>query len=768
MKYTPQSIFNFNIELTLGEYTPQSIFEMVLDLGIVERVQLIAPANDATGVDPNVAFDWENFSNADFYRIKVYADDSGVQGEEVFSSVVSESELTQLLSENTNYWWDVRPTSPVAPSTITGTSITPSTATVVEGQTLVLNGSVQGTGDFNTSGTWTRQSGDMPYTVNGNEVTLAPTTSTQTGVFRFTAENGMFTERTVNAEPVSDFTPLNSEQGDRIFLLKMKELNPDSWQNEWSNAIIESGDWNSLHGVESQTINNEQRITSLNLISNGIGRVVDGENTGRLPQEWVNLKRCTYFNVKLNRFGGTVYNGLDGTEDFEWLLLGGSQLGDRLENDPPRGVYYHSGKGSGNSTNNFSGELPSTLNNLQNLEVIEITRQNFSGEFPDLSGCESLWGIFAEGNNFDGFLPIFADAMESIFMRSNNFSGGFPDEWGYYENLQFVDIGGNSQLEGEIPQSWGNLTLYSFNTSGAKLTKFPGQLLNYDGIHFFEPRVNSIDDTLPETVPHDYYHRLVIFVVQRGNLHGTIPHWVWYNTDQYIQFALDHNDLDGEIPDDAFAHWTRTRYMQVQSNRLSGSLPQLPSNTSFRIFRVDDNQFTGSIPEGHTQLPYTGSNPMNLRYDNNLLEGYVPPGILTDAQGRTIHRVQVNNNKFTFGDLYDVCNQAQITSHPDFRYGNQKNFGESEIRNNTLGTTQVIDFSDRTHEDDTYVWRKGSQEITSGGRYLIEGAKLTISDIEESDFANYRLEITNSNEVFSYGSNNLSGVTLISEPITIN
>lgn len=97
--------------------------------------------------------------------------------------------------------------------------------------------------------------------------------------------------------------------------------------------------------------------------------------------------------------------------------------------------------------------------------------------------------------------------------------------------------------------------------------------------------------------------------------------------------------IDGEIAS-FFPYWPYLERFEASSCMLTGSLPEISDEQGLFIktFFVDDNAFTGSIPESHVKIldnmveiqndPNMGWNRFGYNISNNLLSGKIPEVIL--------------------------------------------------------------------------------------------------------------------------------------------
>ena len=77
--------------------------------------------------------------------------------------------------------------------------------------------------------------------------------------------------------------------------------------------------------------------------------------------------------------------------------------------------------------NQFSGKLPDSLSELNNLKRLEISDNRFTGDLPSLPRISGLRDFIAQNNLFSGSIPEFDfDNLETFNVSNDNFSGRIP------------------------------------------------------------------------------------------------------------------------------------------------------------------------------------------------------------------------------------------------------------------------------------------------------------------------------------------------------
>ncbi|KAG8367122.1 hypothetical protein BUALT_Bualt16G0039700 [Buddleja alternifolia] len=128
-----------------------------------------------------------------------------------------------------------------------------------------------------------------------------------------------------------------------------------------------------------------------------------------------------------------------------------------------------------------------SLGNLQNLRVLSLENNSFSGPIPEFNRLSSLKSLFLSGNQFSGEIPpgYFEKmgSLKKLSLAKNKFSGKIPESLGKLgalmelmlqnnefsgpipsleqKSLEKVDFSYN-KLQGEIPQSLSNVAAQAF------------------------------------------------------------------------------------------------------------------------------------------------------------------------------------------------------------------------------------------------------------------------------------------------------------------
>jgi Leucine-rich repeat (LRR) protein len=163
--------------------------------------------------------------------------------------------------------------------------------------------------------------------------------------------------------------------------------------------------------------------------------------SGELPSD-IGAPELNILMLYNNSFSGTIPCSLFELQELELLDLSDNQLSGTLPNCP--GAPRTSNITMLNlNTNNLSGEFPSFLQRCKELKFLDLAYNKFSGSLP-------TW--------IRSKLPYLA----FLRLRSNMFSGHIPDKLTRMKGLQYLDIASNN-ISGSIPLSLGNLIAMAHN-----------------------------------------------------------------------------------------------------------------------------------------------------------------------------------------------------------------------------------------------------------------------------------------------------------------
>ncbi|KAL2624350.1 hypothetical protein R1flu_008595 [Riccia fluitans] len=250
------------------------------------------------------------------------------------------------------------------------------------------------------------------------------------------------------------------------------------------------------------------------------------------------------------------------------------------------------------SNNKFTGTLPEKLGEC---ESVDLSGNDLQGGLLAMENWgQSLKWLDLSSNQFVGSLPTMLVnnlyRLTYLNLSHNGLTGVVPYEYGSSRSLQTIDLSFNL-LEGEMPSKLFYASISDLLLSNNRLTgpiALPEVSTSSPGSNFTSSPSSSalnmaeIEPLLP----------LKVLDLSANNFSGRIP-------DSIATFAnfrilnLSSNQLTGSLPE--MSELIELQYLDISRNQLSGRLPNdLPF--SLRALNVSNNQFSGPIPVNLTKF----------------------------------------------------------------------------------------------------------------------------------------------------------------------
>ncbi|XP_023634251.1 receptor like protein 42 [Capsella rubella] len=329
------------------------------------------------------------------------------------------------------------------------------------------------------------------------------------------------------------------------------------------------------------------------------------------------------------------------------------------------------------SANQIEGQIPEWLPN--SLIVFIASDNQFSGEIPRaICELDNLYTLVLSNNNFSGFIPkcfeMFNSSLLILHLSNNSLSGVIPEEI-ISDRLISLDVGGNL-LSGKLPKSLINCTQLQFLNVEDNIIndKFPSwlsllpnlQILVLRSNEFYGPifspgdslifpklRIFDIsDNSFSGVLPSDYFVgwsvmssvvdiddiRLVFGILgdnresyQRSvvmTIKGVERELVGSGYKIYKNFDISGNRLEGDIPE-SIGLLKELILLNMSNNAFTGHIPpSLPNLRNLQSLDLSKNKLSGKIPPELGKLTFLSL--MNFSYNN--LEGLIPQGTQIETQ----------------------------------------------------------------------------------------------------------------------------------------
>ncbi|GLU08482.1 hypothetical protein SLE2022_253930 [Rubroshorea leprosula] len=312
------------------------------------------------------------------------------------------------------------------------------------------------------------------------------------------------------------------------------------------------------------------------------------------------------------------------------------------------------------------GGIPNFLHSQHNLEHLDLSHLNLTGEFPIwlLENNTKLNTLLMVNNSLSGPIGLLTHSLMSLHLVYLNISGNslicrIPPSIGDMKFLESLDLSHNN-LSGEIPKMFTvNLLQYldlsHNNLSGGILKKLSmscsslrsltlsnnnlqGQIFSENFSLFQLEELHLDGNHFSGSVPRSLSNcsNLYSIDLSNNNLSGRIPRWMG-NMLSLSEIIMPNNGLEGPIPID-FCQLQNLDILDLSNNNISGSLPTCFGLELINHIHLSKNRLEGSLT---TQF-CKSSSLVTLDLSDNQLSGNIPNCI--NMLGELSYLILKNNN----------------------------------------------------------------------------------------------------------------------------
>ncbi|KAL3523113.1 hypothetical protein ACH5RR_015947 [Cinchona calisaya] len=208
--------------------------------------------------------------------------------------------------------------------------------------------------------------------------------------------------------------------------------------------------------------------------------------------------------------------------------------------------------------NELTGSLPSTIKDLHNLQVIDLTMNKLSNIALD---------FFCVHRN-----------LATLYLAQNQILGSIPECLGNLTSLRYVDLGYN-RLNSNLPANiWNLKDLLVLNVSSNLLSgSLPPEMNNLKMALLVDLSTNNISGGIPSTIGD--MENLIYLLLAKNKFQGSIPKSIGGMLSLQA-LDLSYNFLSGSIP----MSMEKLQYLtdfNVSFNNLSGEIPSKGPFTKF-------------------------------------------------------------------------------------------------------------------------------------------------------------------------------------------
>lgn len=305
------------------------------------------------------------------------------------------------------------------------------------------------------------------------------------------------------------------------------------------------------------------------------------------------------------------------------------------------------------SGNNLVGMIPFNLKNLCNLEKFAAAGTNINGNitevFNRLPRCSwnMLQVLFLPDCNLTGSLPTTLEPLSNLSMLelgNNNLTGPVPLWIGELTNLTKLGLSSNN-LDGVIHEghlsgleSLDWLILSDNNHIAIKVNST--WVPPFKQITDIELRSCQLGPKFPTWLR--YLTHVDNLDISNTSISDKVPDWFWKAASSVTHLNMRNNQIAGALP--STLEYMRTIEMDLSSNRFSGPVPKLPINLT--SLDISKNNLSGPLPSdiGASALA-------SLVLYGNSLSGSIPSYL---CKMQSLELLDISRNKIT-GPLPDCA-----------------------------------------------------------------------------------------------------------------
>ena len=237
-----------------------------------------------------------------------------------------------------------------------------------------------------------------------------------------------------------------------------------------------------------------------------------------------------------------------------------------------------------------------------------------------LGAQQRIYRITFGGMRLNGSIPYGTlgalSALTVLDLSNNNLSGYLPYDVFQLSNLMYLGLS-NNMFTGPVPWAVGSLyQLMTLDLSGNLLSDtLPMSLGGMWSLKFLDLHDNNFTGPMP-ALPQTKFLRYLDLSSNR--ISGSVPLETFKNPEM-VSLNLSRNLLTGEFPLGLNWLW-KIRIVDLSENQFEGGIPNLSSLGQLRVLFVHSNGLNGSFPYNVTRLPYLSA----LSIANNMLTGSLP------------------------------------------------------------------------------------------------------------------------------------------------
>ncbi|XP_058729465.1 MDIS1-interacting receptor like kinase 2-like isoform X2 [Vicia villosa] len=417
---------------------------------------------------------------------------------------------------------------------------------------------------------------------------------------------------------------------------------------------------NFLNGTLPLSISNLTQVYELDVSRNDVSGILDRRLFPDKPSSKTRLIGIRNLLFQDTLLGGPLPNEIGNIQNLTILALDGNNFSGLIPSS--LGNCKHLSI-LGLSENHFSGPIPPSIGKLTNLTDLRFYTNNLNGTVPqEFGNLSSLIVLHLAENNFTGVLPpqvCKSGKLVNFSAADNSFTGPIPISLRNCPSLYRVRLEHN-QLTGYADQNFGiypNLTYMDFSKN-----KVQGDLSSKWGscekLQLLRMAGNSVNGNIPGEIFH--LKQLQKLDLSSNQLSGTIPSQIGYSLNLY-SLNLGGNRLSGKIPIE-IGKLSNLQYLDLSMNMLMGEIPiQIRDCSNLLSLNLSNNHLNGTIP---FQIGSLAALQILLDLSYNSFSGEIPATI-----GHLLNLISLNISNNNLSDsIPDEINGMLSLSNLNLSY----------------------------------------------------------------------------------------------------